>query len=51
MAGIEDSFSSGRSATPGKRHTWHALIGRDITRQFEMQVDGVTGLVRFLKET
>ena len=30
---------------------WHALIGRDITRQFEMQVDGVTGLVRFLKET
>jgi hypothetical protein len=29
---------------------WHALIGRDVTRQFEVQVDGVTGLVRFLKE-
>ncbi len=28
---------------------WHALIGRDITRQFEIRVDGITGLVRFLK--
>lgn len=30
---------------------WHALIGRDFTRRFEMQVDGITGLVRFIGET
>ena len=29
---------------------WNALIGRDVTLQFEMCVDGLTGLITFLKE-
>ena len=29
---------------------WNALIGRDVIRQFELCVDGVTGMITFLKE-
>ena len=29
---------------------WNALIGRDIILQFELRVDGMTGMITFLKE-
>ena len=32
------------------RLPWHALIGRDIINQFELRINGPTGLVQFLTE-
>ena len=29
---------------------WNGLIGRDVILQFEMHVDGTTGMITFLKE-
>ena len=29
---------------------WNALIGRDVILQFELRVDGTTGMITFLKE-
>ena len=29
---------------------WNALIGRDVILQFELRVDGMTGMITFLKE-